>query len=314
MDVSRSTEVKVGLVSLLAIILLVAGILVGKGFSFSVNRQTIKIRLATSGGLENGSPVVVNGVKRGSVVDVDNDNGTVLVHAELDDIRDLHADATAQVSILEITGGKKVEIAPGKSGQSLSVAQEIPGKVSADIGSLVGMVGDVSGDLTNLIRRLDTIGTSLTALLGDGQVVSDIRSMTSNGAVLISDARTFVAQNRDDLTTTIRNLKSLTEEVRTAVRNNEPKLGSLLDKLDRTVASVDGTIAKADGMIVNIDSLVSTVNGVITDIRTNKGTLNALLYDETFKRRLDSTISNLRTFINGARVSGVNVNVGIGHK
>nr|MCU0329979.1 MlaD family protein [Candidatus Kapabacteria bacterium] len=136
MEASRRIEVRVGLVSIVAIVLLVVGILLGKGVSLSGTRQIVSVQLEHSGGLENGSPVVVNGVKRGLVTEVRNEQGGVVAIAEIDGISDLREDVSARVSILEITGGKKLEITPGTRG-SYRVGTVIPGTVAADIVSLV---------------------------------------------------------------------------------------------------------------------------------------------------------------------------------
>ena len=94
--------------------------MLGKGISFSPTQKSVAIRLATSGGIDAGSPVVVNGVRRGTVTQVSNDNGGVLVTATLDDVSDLKSDAQALVSILEITGGKKIELTPGSAATALN--------------------------------------------------------------------------------------------------------------------------------------------------------------------------------------------------
>lgn len=314
MDITRSTEIKVGVVSIAAIALLVLGIMMGQGFSFSPNRQLVKIRLDVSGGLEPGSPIVVNGVKRGKVDRVENSDGSVLVYAELADISDLRTDASCIVTILEITGGKKIEITPGVAAEKFDINKELHGVVAADLGGLITIVGDISGDLVRMIRRLDTLAGSGTALLADGQVVKDLKTMSHEGSLLVTDARTWLTNNGGNLTSSVKELRALVADVRTAVNNNEPRLSSLLSKLEKTLAEVDATLMKTDKAIVNADTLIQRVNGVVADIKTNRGTLNAVLYDEKFKVRLDSTIHALRVLLKNADQHGVNVNVGIGHR
>jgi phospholipid/cholesterol/gamma-HCH transport system substrate-binding protein len=311
-EVSRSTEIKVGLVSIVGIALLIGGIMLGKGISFSVTTQVVKIRMANSGGVEKGSPVVIDGVRRGQVLNVHTDSGSVLVDAELDEIGDLHPDASALVTMLEITGGKKVEISSGKEPGVFDVRKEMPGKAAADIPQLVTMLGEVSGPAMSLILRLDSITASINELLSDGKVIADLRLMTSDGAILIGDLRGIVHNNRGNIEAAIRDTRSLIIEIRTAVANNEPKLSSLLDSLASTVGRVDGTLGKADGAIVRADTLIRRLNDVVAEIQNGKGTIHGLIYDEAFFRRLDSTMMGLKTFIKNVDRKGVNVNVGIG--
>jgi len=314
MDVSRKTEIKVGIVTLAALLLALGGFIVGKGISFSPNEKLVMFRLPTSGGLDNSSPVVVNGVSRGKVKEIRNENGSVLVLASVDDVSDLHADATARVSILEITGGKKIEIFPGTSAKLFDISKEIPGDVAADIGSLVGMLGDASDDAKRVLRRVDTITAALTALLSDGTVMANIRTMADDGSVALHNARLLLEDNRANLNVAVKNLRLISEDVRRIIDKNDPKLTALLDKLDRTIANTDGTIARADDAIVKADTLLKNVNDVIVSVKTNDGLVHRILYDTVFANRLDTTLYSLRKFINSARANGVNVNIGIGHK
>jgi phospholipid/cholesterol/gamma-HCH transport system substrate-binding protein len=314
MEVSRSTEIKVGIVTLAALLLALGGFIVGRGISFSPNEKVVMFRLPTSGGLDNSSPIVVNGVSRGKVKEIRNENGSVLVLATVSDVSDLHSDATARVSILEITGGKKVEIFPGTDPKPLDVSKEIPGVVAADIGSLVGMLGDAGDDAKRVLRRVDTITAALTALLSDGTVIANVKTMADDGAVALHNARLLLENNRADLNVAVKNLRLISEDVRRIIDKNDPKLTALLDKLDRTISNADGTIARADGAIIKADTLLKNVNDVIVSVKTNDGLVHRILYDTVFANRLDTTIYSLRKFINGARANGVNVNVGVGHK
>lgn len=314
MEEARKTEIRVGIVSLIAVAVLIVGILLGQGFSFSPNKQTIKIRLATSGGLEQASPLVVNGVKRGQVKDVSNSDGSVLITAEIDDLSDIHTDATALVTILEITGGKKIEILPGKAPGMWDPSKEMSGRAAADIGGLVSQIGDVSGDLVNLLRRLDTISAAATQLLADGTVVGNLKSMTSDGAVLVKDAKDWMQTNRNNLTESISDMRIVVSDIKRMVKTNEPKLTSTMDKLDKMLDELEVTLSKTDRAIVNVDTLVTNINTVVTDIRTNDGLVNAILYDPIFKARIDTLTASVRHFVKDARKNGVNVNIGIGHK
>ena len=314
MDHTRKTEVVVGLVSLIGTLLLIAGILIGEGFSYSPSTRILKLRLEHSGGLEAGSPVVVNGVKRGEVTSVSADNGSVLARLEIDNIADLSSDATALVSILEVTGGRKVEIFRGSSGMPLDPSHEIKGRTAADLSQLVTTVGDVSEDLVHLLRRIDTIAAVIVKVMGDDQFAEDVRMIAHDGAILVRDTKDWVAANKESLTAAVRELRATMDELRTAVNKNEPTLASALDKLDKRLTELESTIAKADMAIGNVDSLTRNVNGILNDVRTNDGLANAILYDPSFKLSLDTLKRRLERFVEQARVNGVNVNVGIGHK
>lgn len=314
MDVTRSTEIRVGIVSILSIALLIGGIMLGKGISLDPSLKQIKIRAASSGGAEAGSPVVINGVKRGQVTGVVNQNGTVIINAEVDDVSDLHADATARVTILEITGGKKIELTPGTQPEPFDISREIPGTVSADLGGLVATIGDVSGNAVSIVRRLDSLTGTLTELTRDGQFVTDVKTISSEGAIFVKDLRTWFAANKDPLGASIRDLRSIASQLRASVEKNEPKVSRLIERLDATLASIDGTLGRADKALTNADSLVRRIDSVLIEVKANKGLLNTMIYDEKFADRFDSTLYWIRAILQDARNKGVNVNVGLGHE
>jgi ABC-type transporter Mla subunit MlaD len=311
MKVSRSTEIKVGVVTFAATALLIIGILIGEGINIDPSARVLTIRLPQSGGLESGSSVMINGVKRGSIISVANNGKGVIARAELDRIDDLHADATALVSILEITGGKKLEIDPGVLPEPLDPSKEIKGDVSADIGVLVGQLGAVSMDAVSLIRRLDTVSAALTRLLDSGAFVANVQSMASDGATIMKDVRAMIASQ--DLQRAASSLRGLSEELREAVRTNEPKLNSLLTKLDNAVGRIEGTMGKADSALVHADSLVVAVTDVVNAAKSPNSTLYHVLYDDKLYLRIDTAVASLNRFVRNAQRSGINVNVELGH-
>jgi ABC-type transporter Mla subunit MlaD len=314
MDSNKRTEVVVGLVSLVGALLLIGGILIGEGFSYDPSRKTVMLRLDHSGGLDAGSPVVVHGVKRGEVTSVSADKGSVLARLDLNTIDDLRSDASAVVTILEITGGRKVEILPGTALTPFDPSSELRGRTAADLSALITTIGDVSQDLVTLLRRIDTIAAAATKIMGDEQFTTDVRNIAHDGATLVRDTREWMQQNRDGLTASIQELRSTLNEIRAVVKKNEPVLASSLQKLDQRLTELEGTLAKADRAILDVDSLARNVNGIVNDVRTNDGLLNAVLYDPSFKRSLDTLRRRVERFVEQARVNGVNVNVGLGHR
>jgi phospholipid/cholesterol/gamma-HCH transport system substrate-binding protein len=314
MESSRSTELRVGIVSVLALALLIAGIMLGKGLSFSDPTNHVVITTTSSGGVEPGAPVVVRGVKRGRVLSVQNVPGGVEITVEMDNVTDISRDATALVTMLEITGGKKVEIAPGNSQNPLQKPYRIKGSIAADIPQLVTDVGEISGDAKMLVRRLDTIAASATLLLSDGVVVNNVRQMTSDGALLMTSTNQWFQENKGSLQRSVRMVEQLVEDLRGAIQRNEPRVAALLAKLDSTLSAVQITVVQANNAVVRADTLLASVQGVVHDVRTNKSLLNAVLYDEKLMPRLDSTISTLQEFLKSAQRHGVNVNVGLGQR
>ena len=192
MSKHRTKEIKVGLVTLGAIVLFVVGITLGRGYSVSVTKQNITMRFPTSGGIQYSSPVMVNGVKRGEVTSVKNDNGGVIVTADIDNTNDLNSDCSARILIQEITGGKKIEIHPGISSEKFDRKSTISGSTPPDMGEIFALLGTAGSDAVSLVKKLDSISTSINALLADGKLTEKINSTAGNAQEIISNLNTLL--------------------------------------------------------------------------------------------------------------------------
>jgi phospholipid/cholesterol/gamma-HCH transport system substrate-binding protein len=314
MENQRNKEIIVGLVSIVAIAIFFIGISLGKGFKVASDDKLLKIRFPNSGGLQVSEPVVVNGVKRGTVTSVKNISGEVLVAVMLDNYDDIKTDATAKITLLEITGGKKIEIDPGKSGSKFVLSKEMIGTTPPDLAKLVTLVGEVSGDAVSLVRRLDTIASSATDLLADGKVVEDIKITARNAAELTGDLNKFLNENSAKLENTIQNLNDLVRNLKTAVDKHEPTIGRILNDIEFTINDAQKLIVNIDSTVSGANNLVENVNKLTNDLRYGDGFVSKILYDKDLNNRLDSTFTNLADLLILIKNHGINVNVRLGSR
>jgi phospholipid/cholesterol/gamma-HCH transport system substrate-binding protein len=312
MKLDRKTEIKVGLVSVAALVLLILGITLGKDFNMTVSQETIKLSFPNSGGIVPSAPVVVNGVKRGTVMSVKNAEGRVIITADLDNTADLRADATAMITMLEITGGKKIEIYPGDSDKKYTSDMIIKGSTSADISDLVTMVGEVSGEAKILLAKLDTTLTSVNYLLKDRQMLDKLDRTISNADKSLTTLSKILDHNHHKLNRAVDDLAAISSDVRGLVGRNDSKIDSLLSRLDRTSVELDKLVPAARSAISGADTLMTSMNSIATDLRTGDGLASRLIYDDEFSAKLDSLIDEVYLFVKQVRKYGINTNVSLG--
>lgn len=260
------------------------------------------------------SPLVVNGVTRGSVLDIKNDNGGVLIEASINGIDDLKEDASAEIKIEEITGGKKIDIFPGTSNKKFKSNMIIAGNTPPDIGDLVAIIGKVSGEAVSIVRKIDTIASAGTDLIRDGQFVSDLKLSAQNAREISSELNTLIASNSVQLEKTLDDLSRMVSTLKNSVDKNEPKLSSLIDNLELTVNDARSTLNKADRAIVSADSLMAGLTTITSDIRNGKGLASKIIYDEEFSKKLEKTLLLVESFIIQVQKHGINTNVSIGRQ
>ncbi|MFC2129898.1 MlaD family protein, partial [Bacteroidota bacterium] len=280
MNSSKSKEIKVGVVTIVAVILLIIGITIGNEYSVSVDLVKIKMRFPHSGGIEQTAPLFVNGVKRGRVVSVTPDNGTVLIMADIDNVNDLNEDVNARIGILEITGGKKIEIHPGHSDVIFNSNNEITGTTSPDIGDMVAMFGEMSSDAKSLLKKLDTIAGAATKLLADDNAYERLNKTIENTSEMIAEMHHFVTNNLDDLEVAVKNLKIITSDLKSAIDKYEPRADKMVAKLDLTIDETRKLVKNADQAIMNANKLIDDLSVITEDIRKADGVAGRLIYDK----------------------------------
>ncbi len=312
MTFKKTTEIKVGIVSLLAIAIFIIGITLGKGVNVSVDKKTLRFRFDNSGGITEGSPVVINGVKRGQVESVENQEGSVLILVEMNDISDIKTDASAKITILEITGGKKIELNPGGSAQLFNPKNEIPGRATPDIGDLVATLGEVSGNAISLVRNLDTLALGVNKMMDNGRLAEDLTTIAQNTAELTTNMNVLLKDNYIMLDKTIKNLNSLVADIKKTYNKNEPNIDKLFVQLDTALSNANSLLSKIDKTMENADLALSDVKDITSEIKQGSGLANKLIYDKSIAQSLDSALNSLNILVNKINEHGVNVNVRLG--
>ena len=308
----RKKEVRVGIVALLSLIVLIAGITIGKGLIVGVSQNTLSFTFPSSGGIEIGAPIFINGVKRGSVISTENINGGVAIAGSIDDISDLHPDAQAKISMLEITGGKKIDITPGISSGNLDISKPIAGTISADATELISLVGDLGADASVIVKRLDSVLAQANSLLSDGIVVKQLRNTIKNADELMITLNALMGDNKENMRNLIKDLGALAKDAKSAVNNNEPKLRSILIKLDSLAGSGQRLMAKTDTALAGVTDLTVETKDMMKDIKTNGSFINKLLYDKTTSKSIDTTLQRVNDLLLKIHEHGLNANIRLG--
>ena len=119
----RKTEIRVGLTVLVGILVFIWILGWAKNFSLQSNEQLIKVRFINVSGLEIGDQVTVNGMRKGYVKEMIVEPNNVVVELSIDNDIKLKEDASFAISMLDLMGGKKVEVFPGTSSTTTEFRQ-----------------------------------------------------------------------------------------------------------------------------------------------------------------------------------------------
>lgn len=280
MKEARRNEITVGLTVLAGLVILAVGMTTFKECSYSQTEQRLRMRFPESAGLQVGDIVTFNGVKSGRVEKVTLEQYSVLVHAVLDDPVTVSVDAHPVIQMLELMGGKKIEIRQGV-GRPSTDQDVLQGSVDPDISGALGMLGEVRGDVTTMTRDASNLLATANRELSDSMLYADLRSTVSNVKSITNEMRHLLRMHAADITHISRNTVSITA-----------KTDSLIDMLS---PRIDASLGSAQQVMLETDSLVSDLRSMIADVRSSRGLFNAVLHDTTLISRLTRMMERVDT-------------------
>jgi phospholipid/cholesterol/gamma-HCH transport system substrate-binding protein len=312
-DKNKKNELKVGIVSILGIAILISAIMILKGVNFIEKSIPVLFIFDNSLGITDGSPIVVNGVKRGNIEKVYNKDGKVYIEAILNEVSDLKSDVSAVISILEITGGKKIEIFPGTEDISYNQNEPIIGRLSADLPTVIQDVGNVSENLASIIVKLDMLLTKTSNVLENDDLANDLQSIIKNTATVTEEMSALIKKNNQNINSSISDLTHILADLRATVNTKKPQIEVIIDNLEIASKDLNKLLAQTDNTFAGIDKLISDVNEIVTEIKSNnKGAINKLIYDKEFADKLDSLVQSFDGLAKQIKEYGINANVRLG--
>jgi len=275
----RKTEIRVGITVLLGVIICLWIFGWAKNFSLTPTENTLKVKFNNTSGLEIGDPVTVNGVRKGFVEDLKIDGENVIVTLNVDNNIHLKEDARFAVSMLDLMGGKKVEISPGTSPNEIDYTKIQEGLFYADVPQVMSMVGAFQEDFTSAISDIKITLTSLNNYLTDQQLNQDIKSSMSNLSEVTKKLNILIDENQNSLKQLTSNSAELTEEAKKFLETNKEKMNASIDELQ--------------SVLKNTDNLIVKLNKFTDEMNAKQNNLGKIIYDEKIYEDLTQSLKQL---------------------
>ncbi|MCU7490904.1 MAG: MCE family protein [Ignavibacteria bacterium] len=297
----RKTEIKVGVTSLLALLLLIWIFGWAKNYRFNQDIKTVNIQFESANGLEKGDIVTVNGVRKGTVQEINISGNSAIVSAELEPDVKLKEDATFGVSMLDLMGGKKVEIKPGTSDKPLDYKQLQHGQFYADVPAVMAMLGSVQGDLVKIIKEVEVTLSSINGVLSDKDFNAQMKSSLANLASISSKLNIMIDENRQNIRQLSSNGAELTKETTTFIRENKDKISSSLNEIQ--------------SVMKNTNDLIGKINKLTDETTQKNNNVGKLLYDESLLKDVKASMQQVneltKTLLQQLNEKGLNVDAHI---
>lgn len=275
----RKSEIKVGITVIIGTILFIWILTWAKNFSLTASDRIVQVEFENVSGLEIGDQVTINGVKKGHVDDIKVRNNKVIVSLAIEKDAVLHSDAIFRVAMLDLMGGKKVEIFPGVSENMLDYSKIQTGSFTADIASVMAMIGNVQDDINSSIKDMKITLTAINNYLTDKELSNNIKSSMNNLSNALSKINLMIDENRDNLKKLISNSAELSEEAKLFLIKNKEELNNSFQEMRTLLEQTNNLIAKA--------------NEFTDEIKNQKNNLGKFLYDEKLYEELSESIKKL---------------------
>ena len=314
MSKTKNLEARVGLVTLVAIAALIGGIMWGKGGGIAIDKQKFLIYFSNASGVSTGTPVNVHGVKMGSVLSIEALEAGALITVAVDRDVTVKKDASAAIQVLEITGGKKIELYPGTGTEKLAKDQRIPGVNQGDIGAMIAAASTLAEQVGPLLSRIDSALGSVMTLVGDPQFQANVGAAVENFASAGGELNQLLRNNKGTIQKTLQTVDALATELRVITSENSPVISRVLTAADTLVSDARSALKNADRALRKIDGLALRLDSLTADLKNGNGTVSRLLYDEELALELERAMVALRKALSDLNKKGINVNVGLGHK
>lgn len=297
----RKTEIRVGLTVLVGILVFIWILGWAKNFSISSNEHVVKVRFSNVSGLEIGDQVTVNGMRKGYVKEMLVEPNNVLVELSIENDVHLKEDASFAISMLDLMGGKKIEVFPGSSSTAYDNNKISEGTFYADIPSVMSLFGSVQDDLVIVLKDVKVSLHSLNKYLTDDKLNSDVKTSVKNLSLLTEKLSVILTENRDDIRSLTRNTVELTETSNNLLISNK-------ENIDQLFVDLKNVVQKSD-------TLISNLNNFTNETMNQKNNVGKLLYDDNVINDLKQTLKQVNDLtsilIDQLKNDGVNVNAHI---
>lgn len=284
-----NNQTKVGLFSLITIIIFIFGFYFLKGKNLFTTKSKYYAVFDNVDGIYPSNPLVVNGHKIGSVNGeaFDVNTGKVVLEMVVENDFTLYDSCLASITSTDLVGSKEVSVRYKVSKRVLKSGDTMMTVAAPDLMSkLSAAIDPLQANIAKTLKNLDSVLVGVKGALGKDDPTSTIHKLNA----VLDNIHTLTAEN-GALQQTLNNLKTFTGNLDKNNANIDRILHNVADLTD-TLKSADlsATVAKAREALSSIDTLMYNINN-------GDGTVSSLIKDKKIYNDLDSAVLSLNVLL-----------------
>lgn len=285
-------ELRVGIMSVIAIALLIFGYNFLKGKNLLENSRTFYAIYDQVEGLTPSSPVTISGLQIGTVTDIDIlPDARLIVTLNLNNEYPFSKSSVAEIYGGGFIGGKSVAIVPNLEDKSVAQSGDT---LQSEIEE--GLLELVNKQLTPLQAQIE-------------KAVKDIDTLvTSFNFVLDENSKTQLKQSIDNFSTSMENLTSISAKTNTLLNENSDNIKqsfqNFTDVTTKLNALSDSLSTVEFGKIVTeLESTLNNFKSISEKINNGEGNLGKMLNDEALYTNLENSTKQLEELLQDMKLN-----------
>jgi len=294
-----SNETKIGVLTAVAITLLVLGFNFLKGKSFFGKTHSLYAKYTNVQGLAASNPVMINGLQVGTVYKISTDKNMKEILVNMTMTKDVNIPVNS-IAIIKpsLLGTISIEINLGDAKQYIPKGDTIATEATIGIfHDVLSKVNPVLYQVTKAVSSIDSVLNSVNRILdpsAKNNINATLENLNKTTANLINaSASLTVLLNTQTgaLAGTLNNLNSFTANL----DKNNGKITSLVNNLDKTATNLSQ---------LDIEKTLTVLNATIGDLKSTIGKLNntsgtagLLLNDTKLYNNLTATSNKLNLLL-----------------
>lgn len=290
-------EVRVGLTILVALIVLFLGIMWGKGYKIKSERYPRIIHFTSISGLEPGARVLVSGVNKGKVDDINLFPDRVEVRIQLDKEVILYTDAKIYIDAPELMGGKVISIDPGSSGIHAPLDEPLRGTPAVGMSELMTMASEMRDDIQVLLANLNTTLVTVNETFGTPEVKENLQSSLANLNRASKKLDRMLGDNTPVVASAMSHLDSSAQRVHNILKEHDEEMGTTIDNF--AIVSEE------------IKTLITELKDITSTVKNQEGTVGKLIYEPGLYHHIDSTLMHLDSLITKFNKEGIKTHISL---
>ena len=276
---TKKSELIVGTIIILAVLIVVFGKIVITGNQQKVSMAEVTVLFPQIGGLDIGNSVFVHGVRAGKVADITLEQNGVKVVLLVNNEIILKQDARIVISERGMMGEREISIKPGTSSEILDTSQIIQGYYNVGFNETISQIGVT-------IKNINALSGTLEELIDDKDQMRTIKDVIQNLNALLLNMNHIFEKNKD-ITIEFKHINSILANLDNLINKNDEK--------------VERIITFADDKISEIDSMLSQMQVLLNKLENEDTNLGRFTANDSLYQKINATIVHFDSLVTDIR-------------